>query len=232
MKTNLLYVTLNPKEKLGGLMVLGLFLLPLPFLGDGELLLPFLLILFALTVWVFRRFLWESVRIPLLSPGQILIKAVVAALITKLSTILTNDLIFYFLPRYFLFSDWGPMFYNAAWESAVPLGQGNLILAILGLVVFLPAVEELLFRGLIFGHFYRRSPLAGFLLTLVLYTAIRLLPVLDWDPVYVAICAIQHIPMTIYLSWIYVRSDTIAAPIAAHMLINGLNLYILRSYYA
>ena len=35
-----------------------------------------------------------------------------------------------------------------------------------------------------------------------------------------------------YLSWVYVRSDTIATPIAAHMLINVLNLYILRSYYA
>lgn len=232
MKTNLLYVTLQPKEKLGGLIVLGLFLLPLPFLGDGKLLLPFLLIIFPLTVWVFRRFLLESIRIPLLSPGQILLKAVVAAIITKLSTVLTNDLFFYFQAGYFLYSDWGPMFYNAAWESAVPLGQGNLILSILGLVVCLPAVEELLFRGLIFGHFYRRSPLAGFAVTLVLYTAIRLLPVLDWDPMYIAICAIQHIPMTIYLSWIYVRSDTIAAPIAAHMLINVLNLYILRSYYA
>ena len=232
MKTNLLYVTLNPKEKLGGLIMLGLLLLPLPFLGDGQLLLPFSLILFCVSVWVFRRFLWESIRIPLLSPGQILIKAVIAAFITKLSTMLTNDLFFFSQAGYFLFSDWGPMFYNAAWECAVPLGQGNLILAILGLVVCLPVVEELLFRGLIFGHFYRRSPLAGFLLTLVLYTAIRLLPVLSWDPMYVAICAIQHIPMTIYLSWIYVRSDTIAAPIAAHMLINALNLYILRSYYA
>ena len=232
MKTNLLYVTLNPKEKLGGLIVLALFLLPLPFLGDGKLLLPFLLILFVLSIWVFRHFLLESIRMPLLSPGQILIKAVVAAIITKLSTVLTNDLFFYFQAGYFLYSDFGPMFYNAAWESAVPLGQGNLILAILGLVVFLPVIEELLFRGLIFGHFYRRSPLAGFAITLVLYTAIRLLPVLSWDPMYVAICAIQHIPMTIYLSWVYVRSDTIATPIAAHMLINVLNLYILRSYYA
>lgn len=229
---HLLYVTLNPREKLGGLIILTLFLLPLPFLWESLLILPFTLILFSLSVWIFRRFLLESFQVPLVTPGQILVKALLAAIISQLSTLLTNDLIFYFLPNYFLYTDLGPLFYNTVWESVVPLAQQSTILSALCLVVSLPVIEELLFRGLLFGALYRRSPLAGFLLTLVLYSFIRLLPVLGEDPLYLGVCALQYIPMTIYLSWVYVRSDTIAAPMLAHMLMNAVNLYILRSYYA
>jgi membrane protease YdiL (CAAX protease family) len=229
---NLLYVTLNSREQLGGLSLLALFLLPLPFLWGSWLFPLFTLVLFSLSVWVFRRFLQESFQVPLVTPGQILLKAALAAIVTQLSTLLTNDLIYYFLPNYFLYTDLGPMFYCAAWESVVPLAQRSIVLTFICLVVLLPVTEELLFRGLIFGTLYRRSPLAGFLLTLVIYTFIRLLPVLGQDTLYLCVCALQYIPMTIYLSWVYVRSDTIAAPMAAHMLINAVNLYTLRSYYA
>ncbi len=229
---NLLYVTMNPKEKLGGLCLLALFLPVLPFLSASRSFLLFTLMLFVLSVWVFRRFLLESLRIPLVTPWQILGKAALAAMISQLSRVLTNDLIYYFLPNYFLYTDLGPLFYNGAWEWAVPLVRETALPAFLSLVLLLPVIEELLFRGLIFAHFYRHSPLAGFLLTLLIYTALRLLPVLGRDPLYLGVCALQYIPMTIYLSWVYVRSDTIAAPIAAHMLINAVSLYILRSYYA
>jgi len=229
---NLLYVTLTPGEKRNGLGILALFLLPLPFLSGSTAFPVFLPVLFPLTLWVFRRFLRESFQVPLVTPGQILFKASLAALISQLSTLLTNDLIYYFLPRYFQYTDFGPLFYRAAWETMVPLVREHPLPAFLCLAVLLPVIEELLYRGLLFGTLYRRSPLAGFLVTLALYTSLRLLPVWDLETAYLCVCAIQYIPLTLYLSWVYVRSDTIAAPMAAHMLINAVNLYILRSYYA
>ncbi|MBE6923216.1 MAG: CPBP family intramembrane metalloprotease [Ruminococcaceae bacterium] len=229
---NLLYVTLNPREKLGGLVLLALYLLILPLLSAGWQFLLFMPVLFGLCLWTFWRFLLDSFQVPLVSPWQILGKAVLAALISQLSRVLTNDLIYYFLPGYFLYTDLGPLLYNSAWEWAAPLVRENPVLAAVCLTLFLPVVEELLLRGLLFGHFYRRTPLFGFLLTLTVCTVLRLLPVFGRDPVYLGVCALQYIPMTIYLSWVYVRSDTIAAPMTAHVLINAVSLYILRSYYA
>ena len=94
----LLYVTLNSREKLWGLSLLVLFLLPMPFLAGNGGFVPFALILFLLSTWGFRRFLLESFQVPLVTPGQVLLKAVLATLVIQLSTLLTNDLIFYFLP--------------------------------------------------------------------------------------------------------------------------------------
>ena len=229
---NLLYITLSPREKLGGLGILALYLLAMPFLPGWFPFFLFTLAVFLLSACIFRRFLLETFRIPLVTPWQILFKAILAVLLSQLSRLLANDLIFYFLPDCFLYTDLGPLFYNVAWEWAAPPAREHPALAFLSLVLFLPVVEELLYRGLIFGHFYRRWPLIGFLLTLVLYTGLRLLPLWGLDPLYLGVYALQYIPMTIYLSWFYIRSDTIAVPILAHMLMNAVSFSILRSYYA
>jgi len=226
---NLLYVTLTPGEKRNGLGILALFLLPLPFLSGSTAFPVFLPVLFPLTLWVFRRFLRESFQVPLVTPGQILFKASLAALISQLSTLLTNDLIYYFLPRYFQYTDFGPLFYRAAWETMVPLVREHPLPAFLCLAVLLPVIEELLYRGLIFHGLHSKSRMAAYAVSTLAFAAIHVVSyvgTLDWG--LLGLSFVQYLPAGLSLAWAYEKSDTIWAPILMHITINQISITFMR----
>ena len=83
------------------------------------------------------------------------------------------------------------------------------------LLIEAPLLEELLFRGVVFGGFSKIMPvwgamlLSGFLFAFVHVNASTLIPL--WF-------------LGIAFAWIYVRTGTLLAPMAVHFIFNAVNL--------
>lgn len=102
--------------------------------------------------------------------------------------------------------------------------------AMFGLTVFLaPIVEESLFRGVAFGSLYRKNRLAAYLISMLLFSVYH---VWQYALVYgnpqLLLYAIQYLPISFTLCWLYERTGTIWAPTFFHMLINGLSFLSLQ----
>ena len=98
--------------------------------------------------------------------------------------------------------------------------------------VFLaPVVEETLFRGVVFGTIRRKSRAAAYAVSMLLFGLYHvwqyaLIYADPWQLVYMA----QYLPAAFVLSWQYERSGSIWTPIAFHMLVNALSLYVLTYF--
>lgn len=96
-------------------------------------------------------------------------------------------------------------------------------------VLLVPVAEECMFRGIFFGGLYRRSPAAAYLVSTVLFAAIHVSNYVgSAEPGILALCFLQYVPAGLVLAWAYEGADTIAAPIAIHMLINALSVVLMR----
>ena len=138
----LLYVNMTREEKRWGfewlaIAVVCTFLHPLrssalmEFLFHGGNLLAAILI--------FRTFLISSWDIPHTTLGQILRLALLGAGLAFLANLLTNDLIYYYLPKYFYYDDFGPHFYNVLKQDILTAQLGeNPLLTTAAIVFFVP----------------------------------------------------------------------------------------------
>ena len=95
--------------------------------------------------------------------------------------------------------------------------------------VFLaPLVEETLFRGVIFGSLRKKSRIAAYFVSVLLFCLLHVWQFVaatgDWGYL---IYLLQYIPAGVALAWCYERSGTIWAPIGMHMLVNALAFSIL-----
>lgn len=89
-------------------------------------------------------------------------------------------------------------------------------------VAVTPIVEETLIRGVVFGTIHRKSRIAAYIVSILLfsamhvwqhYSAVGLVPVL--------ISALKYIPASIALGWSYEKAGTIWTPIVVHGFINA-----------
>ena len=86
------------------------------------------------------------------------------------------------------------------------------------LVIEAPLLEELLFRGVLFGGLTKIMPvwgamlLSGFLFAIIHVNAATLIPL--WF-------------LGVAFAWLYVRTKTLLAPIAVHLVFNATNLLLL-----
>lgn len=102
--------------------------------------------------------------------------------------------------------------------------------AMFGLVVFLaPLVEEILFRGVAFGSVCRKNRVAAYLVSVLLFSFYHVwqYALLYGDP-RLLLYAIQYLPVSITLCWLYESTGTIWAPVFFHMLINGVSFLSLQ----
>ena len=96
------------------------------------------------------------------------------------------------------------------------------------LVVLMPMVEEVLFRGMLFGNARRYSRVFAYVLAVPVYAVycvwqfVYAYGVIDW---WYLLLAIQYLPMSLALCWCYERSESIWSAIFLHMAINGVMLY-------
>ena len=100
-----------------------------------------------------------------------------------------------------------------------------------GLTVFLaPLVEESLFRGVVFGSLYRKSRLLAYVGSVGLFCVYHIwqFAAAYGDPA-LLLYAVQYLPVSIALCWLYERTGSVWSPILLHMLLNGLSVMTINS---
>ncbi|MGE4352517.1 MAG: lysostaphin resistance A-like protein [Oscillospiraceae bacterium] len=100
---------------------------------------------------------------------------------------------------------------------------------VLGMAVFLgPIVEEVLFRGVVFGALLKRDRLAAYIVSIMLFALLHVwqYAILEQN-VSVLLYALDYLPVGFILAWCYERSGNLWTPILFHMGINATALAIM-----
>ena len=113
-------------------------------------------------------------------------------------------------------------------DAVMELAQTDLG-AIKGLAVFIgPVVEEVLFRGVVFGTLQKKNRTAAYIACIVLFSLNHVwayaLAAQDFT---LLLYALQYIPATVALCWVYEHSGSIWASIFMHMGMNAISLAVL-----
>ena len=97
-------------------------------------------------------------------------------------------------------------------------------------VLLAPMVEESLFRGVVFGSLYRKNRLLAYLVTIVLFCVYHIWQYVAvyGDPM-LLLYAVQYLPISIALCWVYERSGSVWCPIFLHMLLNYLSTLVISA---
>lgn len=97
---------------------------------------------------------------------------------------------------------------------------------ILIVVILVPVVEEVLFRGLLFGSIRKRNRTAAWIASAVLFAvySVWTFAVAYGDARYL-ILALQYLPMSLALTWCYDRGGSIWSPILLHAIFHAIVLF-------
>lgn len=216
---------MRPSERLAELIYLPihLFALPLllpklaliiPNLDSVTLNLIYYIIGFAYTLILCWRFLHAGFSAAIDRIGSFLIAIASSYLLeTALSLILSYALIL--LNAVDLSSP-----NNAAIEAMAPEGLNKLM----AMTVFMaPIVEEVLFRGLVFGGLHRRSRLLAWIVSALVFSLYHVWQYAIRSPA-ALFSAVLYLPASLAFNWCYERSGSIWAPILYHMLANAIGM--------
>ncbi len=107
-------------------------------------------------------------------------------------------------------------------------GQRWPLFLLLFAVVLAPAYEELLFRRVLFGRFLAAGrPWLGMVLSSVAFALVHEVPGLSGNPPLAVLQLwLVYGGMGAVFAWVYWRTGTLWAPVAAHALNNGLALWL------
>ncbi len=99
----------------------------------------------------------------------------------------------------------------------------------IGLAVFIgPIVEEVLFRGVVFGSLRKKSRFLAFAVSMAVFALYHVwqfaLVAMDWK---MLLYVIQYLPVGYALGWLYEKTSCIWMCIALHMMINALSLLLM-----
>ena len=97
-------------------------------------------------------------------------------------------------------------------------------------VLMAPIVEEVLFRGVIFGSIARKNRVVAYAVSIILFSLYHVwqFAVLEMD-VSVLLSAMLYIPLSTALTFCYDRTETIWTPIFFHIFVNTLALTYLAA---
>lgn len=164
---------------------------------------------------IFHKYLIISAKVAFSQPLDTLKAAGLGLLLYFISTYAMTALILYI----------DPDFYNVNDNSIAGMLDQNYILMSLGAIVLAPVAEEILYRGVLFGQIYRRWPIAAFVISAGLFSALHVVSYIgQYAPLQLLLCFIQYLPPSIILAWTYVKADTIWAPILIHIVINAIGM--------
>jgi membrane protease YdiL (CAAX protease family) len=102
---------------------------------------------------------------------------------------------------------------------------------VFAMAVFLgPIVEEVLFRGVVFGSIRKKSRAWAYVVSVALFSLYHVwqYAIAYMDPT-LLLYALQYVPVSIALAWCYEKSGSIWAPIFFHMAVNALSLTIMKN---
>lgn len=105
-------------------------------------------------------------------------------------------------------------------EGVIQMVQTDLRKAAAMAVFLAPIVEELLFRGAIFGSLRRRSRLLAYGVSALAFALYHVWFFALGDPAQL-LYGLQYVPAALVLAWLYDRSDCIWTSIFMHMLTNA-----------
>lgn len=99
-------------------------------------------------------------------------------------------------------------------------------------VVLAPLYEELLFRRVLFGRLWHAGwPVLGMALSSVIFALVHEMPGLNGKPAgSTAFLILVYAGMGAIFAWVYRRTGTLWAPVAAHILNNAIALAVLQVY--
>ena len=93
-------------------------------------------------------------------------------------------------------------------------------------IVLVPVVEEVLYRGLLFGSIHAKNQTAAFILSTLIFAAIHIMGYIgQYSWLHLAIAFAQYIPAGIVLGWAYRKSCCIYVPILIHAVINAIGIF-------
>ncbi len=201
------------------ILVTANWLLPQP-LSDARLNFVFFCINFLALTVLLRKYLLASLNIALEKPGKTLLSALCGFLAYYGSSILVGILIVVVMPE---------SFENLNDTTISGLAREDFSLTLVGTAVLVPVAEELMYRGVIFGSLYRRSPVVAYGVSILIFAAIHLLGYLPlYDPLSLLLSFLQYLPAGIFLGWAYAHSGTILAPILIHVAVNLIGVLSMR----
>ena len=103
-------------------------------------------------------------------------------------------------------------------------------MTVLIVVLLAPFVEEVLFRGLVFGCLREKSRIFAYVLSCALFALLHVwnAAVSNWDLGYL-ILALQYLVPGLVFAWAYEHSGTLWTSILLHALVNALSLLTIAS---
>lgn len=174
---------------------------------------------FCAVMGIFHRFLGNSLKHALKNPAKILLTAVIGFFAYQiLSIALSVALVLLF-----------PNFFNVNTANIASIAKQNHLLMALGTVVLVPIVEEVFYRGVIFGLMKRRSTLLAYALSIVMFCLIHVMGYVGhYTPLHLLICTLQYIPAGIVMAASYHYTDNILTPTLIHMTVNAIAMLSMR----
>lgn len=122
-----------------------------------------------------------------------------------------------------------PGFSNYNDQSIAAMLESNYFLMLVGTVILVPAVEECLYRGLIFRNLYGKSPWAAYIVSIAAFAIIHIIGYIgQYSALELTMAFVQYMPAGLCLAWAYAKADTIFAPILIHTAINFISINGLR----
>ena len=226
-----LSISMNKNEKLLGwiYLVFSLFLLPFllkllnsllgGILSDTIINLIFMVVNFAAVATIFQRFLANSVKSAANKPWRLLGFAVLGIGLYYVLSFVVALVIRHFFPD----------FSNVNDSTVMGLFSQYPALMTIATVLLVPVTEETLYRGLLFQGFHRKSRVLAYCLSTLVFAAIHVIGYIgSYDATTLCLCLVQYLPAGILLAWVYEKTDTIAAPIFMHIIINLIGTSVMR----
>ena len=185
-----------------------------PLVAESNLL--YYSLLFVLTVLVFWSFLRHAFSLLLDWLPENLF-----AIVTGLA----GGGALYFLTTLLPYPVVNPAFYD--WPMELRLSPTATLLVVL---LLMPVVEEVLFRGLVFGSLRRYSRPLAYVVTVIFY-ALACVWQYVFQPTGVdlryLVLAVQYLPLSLGLTWCYDNGGSIWGAVVLHVLLNGLQLLLM-----
>ena len=186
---------------------------------EGQLNLIYYLINFSAVAVIFRKFLWKNLERMSANPPRFFWGVLLGlGRYLVMNTLLAMALL-----------EIAPDFVNANDTAIAEMVRTELPLIAAGTILLVPLAEESLFRGLIFGNLYKKSPVMAYVISTVAFSAIHIVSYLGvYTPLELLVSFLSYLPAGLCLGWAYVRADSIFAPIMIHAAVNAMGIYGMR----
>lgn len=194
-------------------------LLLFPNINSTQLNFSYFVFQFLCVAVILRKFLWKSLQ----ELGNHPLRLATTVVLGLVGYTLLNYLVSLAIVLIF------PGFSNVNDGNIAVLAAQNYPLMAFGTIFLVPVAEECLYRGVVFGNLLKRSAVAAYLVSIVLFCAIHVMGYIgSYDILTLLLCALQYIPAGLCLAWAYRRTDSIFAPILIHAIINAIGIFSVR----